>query len=185
MRSHHEFRNWQPDPEKLAEFGASESVLNRDLEVSFAPRGRQPGEIPFKLRERGAGLLAVVDVLARVQDYKPMNRPTVKFRDMKATLFEDPHTPHAQVALKPGNDVDSATESDSEEDSCESGTESDMGDYLMSVPSDVITAGAEVDLDLPELRDLLVDDGPINREPRVLEAPLQLDTNGAVIWSFN
>ncbi len=120
-----------------------------------------------------------------------MNQPTVKFRDMKATLFEDPQTPHAQVASKPSNAVDSAAESDSEEDPCESGTESDMGDSesgtddLMSVPSDVITAGAEVDLDLPELRDLLADDGPINREPRVLEAPLQLDTNGAVIWSFN
>ncbi|KDQ26011.1 hypothetical protein PLEOSDRAFT_1085310 [Pleurotus ostreatus PC15] len=111
---------------------------------------------------------------------KPMNRPTVKFRDMKAALFKDLQTPCAQVPSEPSNVMDSATESDSEEDSCVV-----RADDLMLVPSDVITAGVEINLDLPELRDLLVDNGPINREPRVPEAPLQLDTNGTVIWSFN
>ncbi|KAF9498926.1 hypothetical protein BDN71DRAFT_1428550 [Pleurotus eryngii] len=46
---HHEFHNWQPDPDKLAEFSAR----------------RQPGEILFKLCERRAALLMVVDMLAR------------------------------------------------------------------------------------------------------------------------
>ncbi|KAF9492052.1 hypothetical protein BDN71DRAFT_1433553 [Pleurotus eryngii] len=61
---HHDFLNWQPDPDKLDTYRARESVLNQDLEVLFAPGGRQAGDIPFKLCERGTGLLAVVDVLA-------------------------------------------------------------------------------------------------------------------------
>ncbi|KAF9494499.1 hypothetical protein BDN71DRAFT_1496434 [Pleurotus eryngii] len=46
---------WQPNSDKLDAFRARESVLNRDLEVSFAPGGRQAGDIPFRLLKGNRG----------------------------------------------------------------------------------------------------------------------------------
>ncbi|KAJ8515594.1 hypothetical protein ONZ45_g6996 [Pleurotus djamor] len=57
------FQDWQPDPEEVADYGDEASVLNRRLEITFAPGGRKGGTRPFTLIEQGPGLLAVVGVL--------------------------------------------------------------------------------------------------------------------------
>jgi hypothetical protein len=65
------FQNFTPDPEKVELYGSKEGALNNALEVTFAPRGRQEGPNPFMLKEKGPGLLAVVDVLQQFSDDFP------------------------------------------------------------------------------------------------------------------
>ncbi|KAF9487772.1 hypothetical protein BDN71DRAFT_1594310 [Pleurotus eryngii] len=119
---------------------------------------------------------------------KPSNRPTVKFRNMKTTLFNDFKT--GAASLNPGNggNIESESESDSED---ESDYESDVGESsatdLTFVPSDEITVGVEVELDLPVLRDLLADDGPADGEQAVtnLSPPLDTGSDGTIRWAFD
>ncbi|KAJ7577226.1 hypothetical protein C8J56DRAFT_726501, partial [Mycena floridula] len=55
----HNFLSYEIDQERLDDYGSNQSVVNRDLEVSFG--SRSAGPVVFK--SRGPGLEAVVDVL--------------------------------------------------------------------------------------------------------------------------
>ncbi|KAG5223278.1 organellar single-stranded DNA binding protein [Salix suchowensis] len=119
---------------------------------------------------------------------KPSNQPMVKFRDMKTTLFNDFKAGAASPNSGNGGNIESESESDSED---ESDYESDVGESSatdrMFVPSDEITVGVEVELDLPVLRDLLADDGPADGEQAVtnLSPPLDTGSDGTIRWAFD
>lgn len=59
------FIGYQPDKEKVEDWGSAAAVVNRDLEIAMCPLGRDPEKegngIVF--RERGRNLEAVVDML--------------------------------------------------------------------------------------------------------------------------
>lgn len=59
---YYNFKDFSPSQDKVEDFGAA-GALNNELEVVFCPLGRQKG--PVVLKERGAGLEAIVDVLRR------------------------------------------------------------------------------------------------------------------------
>jgi hypothetical protein len=56
------FQTFTWDPEKAEDFGGIDAAVNHALEIAFCPQGRKRGSIVLK--ERGPGLVAVVDVLA-------------------------------------------------------------------------------------------------------------------------
>ena len=55
------FTNYKPDPEKVEDFGGEDCAVNHALEITFCPQGRRDG--PIVLKEKGPGLVSVVDVL--------------------------------------------------------------------------------------------------------------------------
>lgn len=56
------FQKYTPDPEKVDRYGSEESAVNQALEVILCPGGR--GSL-IRFKERGPGLVAVVDVLKK------------------------------------------------------------------------------------------------------------------------
>ena len=64
----YDFRNFEVSDEDSLDIGRS-GALNRALECLFCPQGRTQG--PFKLKGRGEGLDAIVDVLSRFTEEFP------------------------------------------------------------------------------------------------------------------
>ena len=55
------FAHFIPDLDKVEDFGGKNYAVNHALEVTFCPLGCQDG--PIILKEKGPGLVSVVDVL--------------------------------------------------------------------------------------------------------------------------
>jgi hypothetical protein len=55
------FEHFVPDPEKVEDFGGEDCAVNHAFEVTFCPQGRRDG--PIVLKEKGPGLVSIVDVL--------------------------------------------------------------------------------------------------------------------------
>ena len=55
------FSHFVPDPEKIEDFGGEDCAVNHALEIIFCPQGRRDGLIILK--EKGPGLVSVVDIL--------------------------------------------------------------------------------------------------------------------------
>ena len=64
----YDFRKFEVSEEDSEDIGRS-GALNRALECLFCPQGRTQG--PFKLKGRGEGLNAIVDVLSRFTEEFP------------------------------------------------------------------------------------------------------------------
>lgn len=75
---HYNFIGYQPDKELEEDFGSAAAVVNRALEITFCPLGRNTG---VTLKERGQGLVAVVDVLETHQKEKSMGAVMEKWID--------------------------------------------------------------------------------------------------------
>jgi hypothetical protein len=58
---HYDFVHFVPDPDKVEDFGREDCAVNHALDITFCPQGRQDG--PIILKEKGPGLVSVVDVL--------------------------------------------------------------------------------------------------------------------------
>lgn len=67
---YYNFVGYGPDPEDVENFGSEDSAVNHSLEVTFCPEGRKNG---IQLKERGPGLVAVVDVLRKYNKQFPGN----------------------------------------------------------------------------------------------------------------
>jgi len=55
------FGDFELDPNKVEDFGGADCTVNHALEITFCPQGRRDG--PIILKEKGPGLVSVVDVL--------------------------------------------------------------------------------------------------------------------------
>jgi hypothetical protein len=54
-------KDFVPNPEKVEDFGGENCAVNHALEVAFCPGGQRDG--PIILKEKGPGLVGVVDLL--------------------------------------------------------------------------------------------------------------------------
>ena len=75
------FTDYTPSAAFLDLYGDFKCVLNRDLEVAFAPKGRLAGPCPFQLAEGGPALISVVAPLRRAWSEKPGSALVEKWID--------------------------------------------------------------------------------------------------------
>lgn len=82
--------NFSVSEEDVADFGDENSAVNRVLEITFRDRSKTDGIIPIK--EKGPGILEVVDVLRRCLTTDP--------KDARSTLWLENLTKSAEEVYK-------------------------------------------------------------------------------------